>query len=144
MAISKKGKRKITVGKDVFYWISDFQTDILRLTVMTEEKSHSRLICDFEYKNFWYYFKEIVQGQDIKIPSWNLSPKIVRQVIDYAILNGWKPLENGKDFVIKDIESKINIKSKDSIVEVQTEIVSKVREWVTPNPQSPIQNPKSK
>lgn len=106
MAISKKEKRKITVGKDEFYWISDFQAEILRLTIMTEEKSHSRLICDFEYKNFWLYFKEIVEGKDIKIPSWNLSPKIVRQVIDYAILNGWNPFEKGKDFVIKDIEKK--------------------------------------
>lgn len=144
MAIGKKGKRKITVGNDVFYWIYDFQKDILRLTVMTEEKSHSRLICDFEYKNFWLYYKEIVQGQDIKIPSWNLSPKIVRQVIDYAILNGWNPLEKGKDFIIRDIESKIDIDSTNSITEVQTEIVSKMREWVTPNPQSEIRNPKSK
>ena len=138
MAISKKGKRKITVGKDVFYWISDFQTDILRLTVMTEEKSNSRLICDFEYKNFWLYFKEIVQGQDIKIPSWNLSPKIVRQVINYGITNGWRPFEKGKEFVIKNIESKINIKESDSISENQTNIVSTMREMIFPNPKSEI------
>lgn len=138
MAISKKGKRKITVGKNVFYWISDFQRDNLRLTIMTEEKSHSRLICDFEYKDFWLYFKEIVEGKDIKIPSWNLSPKIVRQVIDYAISNGWKPFEKGKDFVIKDIESKIEINETSPISEIRTKIVSEVREMIIPNPKSEV------
>lgn len=136
MTISKKGKRKLTVGKNEFYWISDFQRDILRLTIMTEEKSHSRLICDFEYKNFWLYFKKIVQGENIKIPSWNLSPKIVKKVIDYGIANGWKPFEKGKSVIIKDIESKININESDSISEIQTNIVSIVRDMIIQNPKS--------
>lgn len=138
MAISKKGKRKIIVGKDEFYWISDFQADILRLTIMTEEKTNSRLICDFEYKDFWLYFKEIVEGKDIKITSWLLSPKIVRQVIDYAILNGWKPFEKGKDFVIQDIENKIDLEETDFISENRTEIISEVRKMIFQNPKSEI------
>ena len=133
MAISKKGKRKITVGKYVFYWISDFQIDILRLTIMTEEKSHSRLICDFDYKNFWYYFKEVIENRDINIPSWNLSPKIVRQVIDYSLANGWKPFEKGKDFVIKDIEEKINIEEIPPHLEIKPKIISEVRQILHKN-----------
>lgn len=109
MSISKKHKRKITVGKDIFYRISDFQSDSLRLTIMTEEKSNSRLICVFDYKNFWLYFKDILEGKDIKIQSWNLTPKIVRQVIDLAVSEGWKPFEKGKEFVIHNIEDRINL-----------------------------------
>lgn len=138
MAFNKKNKRKITVNENVFYWFYKFEKDILRLTVMTDEKTHSRLICDFDYKNFWLYFKDIVEGKDIKIPSWNLSPKIVRQIIDYAILNGWKPFEKGKDFVIQDIENKIDLDGTNPIQNIRTEIILKMREMILQNPKSKI------
>ncbi|MBX7171798.1 MAG: hypothetical protein K1X72_12630 [Pyrinomonadaceae bacterium] len=138
MAFSNKGKRKITLGKDVFYWISDFRTDILRLTIMTEEKAHSRLICEFEYKDFWYYFKQFVEDQNIKTPNWNLSPKIVRQAIDYAILKGWKPFEKGKDFVLKDMENKIKIEESEVFSEITKNIISETRKMIIQNPKSKI------
>ena len=138
MAISKKKKRKITVNQDVFYWFYKFEKDILRLIVMTDEKSHSRLVCSFGYKNFWLYFKDIAEGKDFKIPTWNLSPKIVRQVIDYAVLYGWKPFEKGKDFVIQDAENKIDLGEIDQIQNIRTEIILKMREIILQNPKSKI------
>lgn len=137
MAISKKSKRKITVGKDVFYWISDFQKDILRLTVMTEEKSNSRLICDFSYKNLNIYFWELVKNDDsykdigLWITEGVLTPWVVRQIIDYGIANGWKPFEKGKDFIVKDIEANLDIN-------FWTETTSETRKSAIQNPQSKI------
>ncbi len=142
MAFSKKNKRKITIGENVFYWTvrNQLSKDILRLTVMTEHKTHSRLICKFKYKDFWFYFKEIVEGELkadecyndelLKITGGNLTPWLVRQVIDYARQIGWNPFEKGADFIIQDIEDKIDIN-------FWTETTAEERK-------SKIQNPKSK
>jgi hypothetical protein len=90
MALSRKNKRKITVGENVFNWIvrNQLSKDILRLTVITEYKTHSRLICKFRYKDFWFYFKEIVEGELkadecyndelLKLTNGALTPRLVR------------------------------------------------------------------
>jgi hypothetical protein len=115
MAISKRKKRRITFNQDVFYWSYKFQKDILRLTVMTEEKTNSRLICDFKYKNLWLYFQELVKDAPIYddklliISTGVLTPWVVRQVIDTALQKGWMPFVKGKDFVIQEIQDKIDI-----------------------------------
>ena len=115
MAFNKKNKRKITVGENIFYWLYKFEKDVLRLTVMTNEKTYSRLICDFKYKNLEIYFRELVKDDTfyddkiLIISAGVLTPWVVRQVIDYALHKGWKPFEKGKDFVITDIEDKIDI-----------------------------------
>jgi hypothetical protein len=115
MAISKKGKRTITVGKDVFYWLHKFEEDSLRLIVMTQEKTNSKLICDFSYRNLNIYFRELVKGDDfykdkgLWITEGVLTPWVVRQVIDYGLENGWSPFEKGKEFSVKDIEQKLDI-----------------------------------
>src|SRR5215203_3520105 len=115
MAFNKKNKRKITVNENVFYWFYKFKKDILRLTAMTEEKSYTRLICDFKYKNLWLYFRELVKDDKfyddklLIITAGVLTPWVVRQVIDNALQKGWKPFTKGKDFVINDIEDKIDI-----------------------------------
>lgn len=106
MVISKKGKRKIKVNENVFYWSANFGTDILRLTIMTDEKSFSRLICEFNYKNRWLYFKE---G---KGDTWILTPHIVRQSIDYGISEGWSPFEKGRDLFIENMEKILNLTSE--------------------------------
>ena len=96
----------------------------------------------FDYKNFWLYFKDIVEGKEIKTLSWNLTPKIVRQLIDYAIFNGCKPFEKEKDFVIQDIENnienKIEFDETDFTPNIKTEIVVEMRKMVFQNPKSKI------
>jgi hypothetical protein len=108
----------------------------LRLTVITEEKSHSPLICDFKYKDLWFYFRELVKDDEfyddklLIITEGVLTPWVVRQIIDNALQKGWKSFGKGKDFVIKDIEDKIDIN-------FWTETTGEERK-------SEIQNPKSK
>ena len=143
MAFHKKNKRKITVGEYVFYWTlqKQYPEDILRLTVMTEDKTHSRLICRFKYKDFWLYFSDILKGELkeddlyddelLKITKGTLTPWLVRQVVDYALKNGWKPFEKDKDFVITETEAKIDINFR-------TETISTTRRSQIPSPKSKI------
>ncbi|HEY8559324.1 MAG TPA: hypothetical protein VIL74_02890 [Pyrinomonadaceae bacterium] len=136
MSVNKRNKRKITVNENVFYWLYKITDDSLRLTVMTDEKAHSRLVCDLKYKNLWLYFKELVKDDEFykdklsMITPGVLTPWAVRQIIDYALQNGWKSFEKGADFVITDIEDKIDIN-------FWTETTTEER-------RSKIRNPKSK
>lgn len=110
MAISKRNKRKITVNQDEFYWFHKFHEDFLRLTVMTDEKNNSRLICDFKALDPWLHFKEILQRKiDPEEASLIIKPRLVSQVINIALKSGWKPFEKGGDFILKDIEQKIDL-----------------------------------
>lgn len=115
MAISKKGKRKITVGEDTFYWVYKFLDDDIRLTVMTNEKSHSNLICDFSYIELNKYFRKLVEGDDkyndlfLIISAGVLTPYVVRQVIDYGLEKGWSPHKKENDFLVKNIEHQLDI-----------------------------------
>ena len=115
MTISKKNKRKIIIGQNVFHWIYKYEKDALRLTVMTDEKTHSRLICDFSYKELNIYFWELVKDDDfykdkgLFITPGVLTPYVVKRTIDLAIGAGWKPFEKGENFTLKNIENKIDI-----------------------------------
>jgi len=136
MTLSKKNKRKITVGGNIFYWLYKVQDDSLRLIVMTDEKTHSRLICDLKYENLWLYFRELVKDDKfyddkfLIITEGILTPWVVRQIIDIGLQSGWNAFTKGKDFVIKEIEDKIDIN-------FWTETTAEERK-------SKIRNPKSK
>ena len=39
-----------------------------------------------------------------------ITPYTVRQVIEYALSQNWKPFEKEADFFIKDIDSKIDLR----------------------------------
>lgn len=115
MAISKRNKRKITIGKDVFYWVYKYQDVGLRLIVMTDDKTLSRLICDFNFKELNNYFRELVKDDDfykdkfLILSPGILTPFVVRQTIDIALNQGWKPFQKDKDFILKKIAHKIDI-----------------------------------
>jgi hypothetical protein len=121
MAINKRHKRKITAGESVFYWTSKYfyPHNILRLTVMTDEKTHSRLVRKFKYKDFRLYFKEFVEGEIrredfyenelMNITDGSLIPWLDRQIIQVGRREGWKPLTKEKDFVMEKITEKIDI-----------------------------------
>lgn len=115
MAISKRKKRKIIIDEDVFYWVYKFQNDVLQLIVMTDEKTHSRLICDFTFKELNAYFRELVKDDGfykdklLILSPGVLTPFVVRQTIDIALSQGWKPFQKEKDFTLKNIAHKIDI-----------------------------------
>lgn len=101
MAFNKKGKRKIIVNEQTFYWSLSFDYYIpvpaLCLSVMTEEKTNSRLSCYFNYSQ--------------SLDNWIITPKVVRQSIDYAIKKGWRP--NSKEsFFLEGMDEKLGIKDK--------------------------------
>ena len=74
---------------------------------MSEEKSFSQLICEFNHKDFWLYLSE---GTGDK---WILTPQIIRQSIEYGLANGWKPREKEKHFIVKNMDKILDIKSSE-------------------------------
>lgn len=109
MAFSKKNKNKIKYENNEFYWSGrkNFDENILTLRIMSEEKSYSQLVCEFNHKDFWLYFSEGTGD------TWNLSPQIVKRCIEYGLANGWNPDKKEKHFIVKNMDKILNIKSPD-------------------------------
>ena len=109
MAISKRNKRKIKYENSEFYWSvrTKLAEDILILRIMSEEKSFSQLICEFNHRDFWLYFSEGTGD------TWNFSPQIIKQCIEYGLANGWNPDKKESNFIVENMDKILDIKSSD-------------------------------
>ena len=84
MAISKKGFRKITVDKRVFYW--KFSEKVL---VTCDEIKNSLLIVDFGWYDVWLYVND-KENRPSDFEPKTVTPKFVSESISFALKNGWK------------------------------------------------------
>ena len=53
-------------------------------------------------------------------------------------MHGWKPFEKGKDFVIQNIENKIDIDGANPIANVRTKMILEVHKMIFQNPKFKI------
>lgn len=74
---------------------------------MSEEKSFSQLICEFNHKDFWLYFSEGTSD------NWKLTPEIIKRSIEYGLKNGWNPYKREKHFVVTNMDKILDIKSSE-------------------------------
>lgn len=110
MTMPKKGRRKITVDGELYYWktrinkqrikhpsADAFQIDV---TIVIEHSQYpsSDLIVSFIGKELWAY--GVISG----VQTISITPSVVRSVIQYALNNGWKPQKNKQNVVIKNAE----------------------------------------
>ncbi|MBS1796274.1 MAG: hypothetical protein JSS81_20650 [Acidobacteria bacterium] len=106
--------RKIRIGETVFTWNYSFEKGGLRLFARTEYKNAARLVCDFKNDNLTRYFRERVgaepfyRDKSLVIPLGLMTPRVARQTIDLALEKGWKPTVRGADFLMSEIEDKID------------------------------------
>lgn len=102
MALPKKGLREITVNNVRYAWSATGNDEYIGLTVISLDKEGQLLSTGFNYHTEvagGYYFFE---GQISDRPPFIITPGIVRQVIEYALLKGWKPLVRGPHFYLAD------------------------------------------
>ncbi|HVK04237.1 MAG TPA: hypothetical protein VM490_12230 [Armatimonadaceae bacterium] len=104
MSFPKKGRRTIQIGDEQFFWSvsgsylgspHDFpQKVIFRLTVSHSEHSKSLLFAAFHGDSYRFLWAE---AQDVAV-----TPRIVREVIEYARRQGWDPKKANEHFTIED------------------------------------------
>ncbi len=112
MTLPKKGLRKITVDGFHYAWSAKGNDGGISLTVAPLYNEGQILTTEFDYHS------KVVDGGILEDGSkWRTSiqqlivtPYIVRQVIEYALKNGWNPLEKGPQLNIYPIEDKIDLR----------------------------------
>jgi hypothetical protein len=101
MALPRKGLRKITVDNVRYAWSATGNDDYIGLIVISLDKEGQVLSTGFDYNTgvtgYYSFSEQILDRQPFII-----TPGIVRQVIEYALLKGWKPLVKGPHFYLAD------------------------------------------
>jgi len=109
MAFNKKKKRRITVDNQLFFWSATGSDGYIHLMVMTECEGSGKLSASFDYHQERSEpsgpFNAVTLGNQFVI-----TPFIVRQVIQLASQEGWKPLEKGADVQLGSLDDKIDLR----------------------------------
>ncbi|MFZ4927748.1 hypothetical protein [Chryseobacterium sp. Mn2064] len=87
MALPKKTSRTITAHQIEYTWMASGNDDIIYLIIALKKNSGQKLIALFDYVT-------IVEGKKTEI---QITPIIVRKIIEYGIMKGWKADQKGKD-----------------------------------------------
>lgn len=115
MALPKKGLRKITVDDFQYAWSATGNDWGIGLTIAPLKNGGQILITVFDYHHKLVQESETIDG--IKVQSYEqqfiITPYIIRQVIQYALDNGWKPKEKGPQFNLGQMDHKIEIRLKE-------------------------------
>lgn len=98
MALPKKNSRTININDTEYCWIASGNDDIIFLIVCLKQSPGQKLVALFNYTI-------IVENNIIEV---QITPAIVKQVIEYAIKNGWNPHTKGKELNIGIMNDIIN------------------------------------
>lgn len=97
MGLPKKTSRNIVVNDIEYSWIASGNDDIINLIITLKENSGQKLFAHFDYWN-------VTENEKIRM---EITPEVVRKVIEYGILNGWKANERGKNVDIGIMNDKL-------------------------------------
>lgn len=97
MGLPKKTSRNIVVNDIEYSWIASGNDDIINLIITLKENSGQKLFAHFDY---W----TITENEKLRM---EITPEVVRKVIEYGILKGWKGNERGKNVDIGIMNDKL-------------------------------------
>lgn len=115
MAFNKKKKRKIVVDGKQYYWSATGGDNCIGLTVMTDIQGSAKLICHFDYHQIPVKGDSfVVDGIELNVTfltnQFIITSYTVRQVIEYALSQSWKPFEKGEDLFLGSLDDKIDLR----------------------------------
>jgi len=105
MTLNKKKRRKIVIEDKTYFWQATGNDGWIDLCVTGEVKGCQKLLTAFDYQ---YSPPEFAPGI-LYMGQFIITPFIVRQVIVYALTQGWKPFEKDKDLVLP-VADKIDLR----------------------------------
>lgn len=112
MALPKKGLRKIIVDDFRYGWSATGNDGWISLTVAPLDNEGQILTTSFAYHS-----KVIEKGETEDGVKWQklkqqliITPNIVKQVIEYALKNGWNPIEKAPQFRISHMDDKVDLR----------------------------------
>jgi len=111
MALPKKGIRKINVNEHIFAWSATGNDGFISLSIVSSEINGQLLTCNFDYHHKEIGRTKLDDGEEIihYKQQFIITPKIVKRVIEYALMSGWNPFEKGKQLNLYSMDEKINL-----------------------------------
>ena len=110
MAFTKKKKRKISVGGKEYFWSVTGNDGWISLTIMADVQGGSRLVCHFDYHQIPIKIEIYPLNTIFLTNQFVITPYTVRQVIEYALTQDWKPFEKGADIFLGSLDDKIDLR----------------------------------
>ena len=86
--MSRKVKRKIHIGNDLYYWVADYD----KLELYPCKEMHIRVHQDNATKSILYI--------DANAWHFEISPQNIKGAIEFALANGWAPKVAGRCMTI--------------------------------------------
>jgi hypothetical protein len=101
MAFPKNKSRRIIVNDHAYRWMVKAYYKTIRLSVISETHNGQRLFA---------IFQQTINGKSATKYSYPfiVTPQHVRNVIVYALENGYQPESQGKDLELGDVTHKID------------------------------------
>jgi len=114
MALPKKGLRKITVGDFRYAWSATGNDGWISLSVAPLDNQGQLVTTAFGYHSAVTGISEGPNGNKITHTKQQLiiTPHIVRQVIEYALKDGWNPAKPGPQLNLRNVEAKLDLRLK--------------------------------
>lgn len=98
MAFSKKNKRKIVVRDRIYYWSAVGDNGGISVWVMADLNNSPKIKCRFRYHQEVKERFETPYGVGCSLHNqFVVTPYTVRQVIELALMKGWRPDQKGAD-----------------------------------------------
>jgi hypothetical protein len=112
MALPKKGLRKITVGNFRYAWSATGNDGWISLSVAPLDNHGQLVTASFDYHSAVTGISESPDGSKITHTKQQLilTPHIVRQVIEYALKEGWHPTKPGLQLNLRNVEDKLDLR----------------------------------
>lgn len=109
MALPKKGLRKITIYDKVYGWSATGNDGWISLSIALLEGNGQLLTAQFDYHHKEISIHTTADGTTITDVQRQLiiTPHIVKQVIEYALQQGWTPAEKKPQMNLGDMDDKI-------------------------------------
>ncbi|MEM7163154.1 MAG: hypothetical protein AAF487_12025 [Bacteroidota bacterium] len=110
MGLPKKGSRVLQIDDCTYRYIVSGNDDTIDLIIELEDGKGQRFMASFYYHHMRTEKKTIKGESYSSLTQRNqITPGVVKEVIEYGIQNGWKPEKPGKELRLNLIDDKINL-----------------------------------
>lgn len=110
MAFTRKNKRRIVVDDHLLYWSATGDDGWINLSIMSPFKNSGKVFAAFDYHQI--RVPTTINGcEHISLTDqFIITPYIVRQVVQLALSQGWKPLEKSDNLQLGYVDERIDLR----------------------------------
>jgi len=116
MAFTRKNKRRIIVDGYLLYWSATGDDGRINLSIMSDFEKSGKVFASFDYHQI--PVTRIINGYEYTelTDQFIITPYIVRQVVQLALAQDWKPLEKCDNLRLGQVDERIDLRLHRNLV----------------------------